>query len=195
MPKPAVPGLARFRPAALPAGVRKVMGPLARGIEQLRLPPALHRFLPQPAAGWSGVESILQQLGAGVKSACSLPALLLAAKKHMHTYASERKKETTTSERPPPRSARPAAPAWDDWRAMVDVYVDAAPPSFSKEITWDAVLASSFDLPLMFELHQHCCDACAALESFEAAVIHGNTTNPCQFSVILAWLAGQWRLP
>lgn len=195
--------------AALPARVRGVLAPLAAAIEELPASPALAaltRYLPQPNQGWSALEELFQRQQAGERTSLSLSALLRAAKRHLHEKSQPAapgpEKKESTEPCSSSRTARAAAPLWDDWRAMADSYVSAAGPRFSKEITAERALASPFNLRLIYSLHQKTCTCCQQRGQFETAIlapaaggVGGNCANPCQISVILAWLAGQWRLP
>ena len=203
MPDPACPTEASFEPAVLPADAEAALAALADGIEELEWQPELARYLPQITAEWSALARIQQRHEEkeeeGGSSGSSLPALLLEIKREMNEQAAGRapgvNEETTASPTRSSRSGRPSPPPWDDWRANVRVYLAAVGARFSKEITWDATMASNFELPLWWELHTHVCAPCSKRGDYITAVIQGNASNPCEFSVILAWLAGQYRLP
>jgi len=74
---------------------------------------------------------------------------------------------------------------------MVDGYVSVA-STFSQTISPRQAQASPFNLSYMHELHQATCTPCRLHGPFQA---ENNASNTCQFAVVLAWMAGQWRLP
>lgn len=74
---------------------------------------------------------------------------------------------------------------------MVNNYISAA-PGFSRTISIEQLKASPYHLAYVHELHQVTCSHCRHLGPFK---VEANASNTCEFAVILAWMAGQYRLP
>ena len=153
-----------------------------QGVFELPLPAILSRFLPRAQTGWS---SLIAEFQTGTYS---LPALLIAAKKSLISASQYKKKQPIFDSFLP---GPDIVPAPEDWRAMVDGYVSVA-STFSQTISLRQAQASPFNLSYMHELHQATRTPCRLRGPFQAK---DNASNTCQFAVVLAWMAGQWRLP
>lgn len=161
--------------------LRKVL----RQLLQAALPGDLQSLLPDIEEGLSSV--VTKQLREG--KPMSLSAMRRRANRVLH--------EATSSGAP-----RPQPHPWNDpagyvrsYRAIVES--PDCPVLYSRAIPMSKV-HSPFPLPAWWEAHAPGCSICSQHEATYggvlAAILH-NHHNECWLADVLAWLAGQWRIP